>query len=92
MPDWLWQALIVNGLWEWILVPCVGIVLAILRKKNPSWAGTIIYGLGGSAFAAMILFALVGRPILSRQRPPTSRENVEANLKSWSDTFSLAGC
>jgi hypothetical protein len=88
MPDWnwLWQA----ATWDWVLVPLGGILLAYLRKKNPNWAGVLIYGLGGSAFIALIIFALMGRPMLSRPKPQTTTDNVEANIKTWADDLSLS--
>lgn len=87
MPDWnwLWQA----ATWDWVLVPLGGILLAYLRRKNPNWAGVFIYGLGGSAFIALIIFALMGRPILSKPKPQTTPDNVESNIKTWADDLSL---
>jgi hypothetical protein len=78
---WLWQA----AVWDWIFVPLGGFLLAYLRKKNPNWAGIVIYGLGGSAFIAMIVFAIVGRPVLSNPRP--TPENIEATARLWLDHF-----
>jgi len=78
-------------LFKWVLVPLGGIMLALLKRKKSDWVWTspILYGLAGSAFIAMIMFALMGRPMLSRQKPQTTPENIESNVKMWADNFSL---
>jgi hypothetical protein len=77
--SWLWQA----AAWDWVLVPLGGALLAYLKKKHPDWAGTLVYGLGGAAFIAIILFTAVGRPVFSKPLQKTTPENLEANIRIW---------
>jgi len=89
MPDWLWQAIIANWLWE-LLVLAAGGVFAWLRHRNVSWLSVLFYGFAGCTLMSVLVYTLLGRAIVSREQPHTTPENVETNIKAWADRFSLA--
>ena len=88
MPEWLVQAIIANWIWE-LLVIGTGIAIGWLRHKNVSWLPVLFYGFAGSVLMSVLIFTLLGRAILSRQQPEATPENVEKNIRAWSDAFQL---
>jgi hypothetical protein len=92
--SWLFQHLAAIAVWEWIVVPVVGIVIALVRKYRPAWASPIFYGLGAAVFT-LILFVgaqeLAALEAITKQTAPLiTTENVEQNIRTWSDNFGLS--
>lgn len=78
--DWLWHAIVANWIRE-LLVLATGVVFAYLRRKNVSWLPVLSVGFFGSVLMSVAIYAFLGRPLLSRQQPETTPENVEQNIK-----------
>jgi hypothetical protein len=72
-----------------LLILVGGAALAVLRKKNSPWAGVAAYFLIGCACMSVIVFTFVGHAILAKETPQTTAENIEPNIRAWSDQFSL---
>jgi hypothetical protein len=92
MPSWLSAALVWffgNLLWDFILAAVVAAVIAWLKKKKEAWAAPGLYALVSFVAVFVLAFTLVGHPLLSQQTPTTTPENIEANIKTWCDTFSM---
>lgn len=87
-PNWFWQNLLAQWVW-WLLTIAGGVVLAILKKRAPSWASPALYGLGGSALIAVVILALGNLSSLPQQERVTPA-NVEAHVRSWCDALGLA--
>lgn len=88
--DWLWQGLITNWL-STLLIIGAGAGLALLKTRRPQWVSPVLYGLLGSGSVAIILVAFYGlAAIPKKQRPQTTPENVEANLRVWLDAFGIS--
>ncbi|MGB8472686.1 MAG: DUF2299 family protein [Candidatus Acidiferrum sp.] len=79
LTNWLSDALVVGG----------GIVLAILKRRDSKWAGTIAYFLAACAFLSILGYTFTGRALLSVETPHTTPQNVELNIRSWADKFSF---
>lgn len=88
MPDWLWQAIVANWIWE-LLVVATGVLIGWLRHRNVSWLPVVFYGFAGSVLMSVLVFTFLERAILTRQQPETTPENVEKNVRVWSDAFQL---
>src|SRR5579863_1846234 len=86
--NWLWQGLVANAVYAVLLI-LGGIVLAVLKKTRPNWAGPALYGLSGCALVAVLIFTVTGHAVFSRQQPETTPQNVEQNLRAWADSFQL---
>jgi hypothetical protein len=78
--DWLWQGLFTNGVW-WLLFIAGAAMVAIIRRKWPIIASSVMYGLGALACLSVVYFTFTGRSVFSA--PPTSSSNIEAYLKKW---------
>jgi hypothetical protein len=73
-----------------IIVLGGGALLAILQATHSHWTGPVLYGFLGASAVAVLMYALTGRPILSRKQPETTIANVETNIRVWLDYFGLA--
>jgi hypothetical protein len=83
-----WQGLITNVV-STVLILGAGALLTILAATNSKWAKPTLYGLAGIALMAGIVFVFTGRAILSKKQPQTTIDNVETNIRAWSDYFGL---
>lgn len=83
-----WQGLAQNLL-SAVIVLGGGALIAILQATHSHWTGPVLYGCAGSASLAILIFALTGRPILSKKQPQTTVDNVETNVRAWLDYFGL---
>ncbi len=91
--DWkaIGQSLFSRALWEIIIIIGGGALIGVLKAKWPSYAPRAIYVVAGAACTAIILFTLTGRAILSNPLPPeTGPDNIEENVKLWSEDLGLA--
>src|SRR6267378_7141763 len=93
MPSWVSEFLFWlfgNLLWDFVLAIGVAAMIAWLKRKREAWAAPALYGVVGFVAVFVLAFTLVGRPLLSNRRPETTPENIEANIKTWGETFGLA--
>lgn len=89
MPDWVWQNLTSSLLWELLLLVGVGVLLERLKAKWPVIAMRVLYGLGGTTCAAVLLFTFTGHGLLAKRKPEITPENLEANVRKWADDLGL---
>jgi hypothetical protein len=90
--DWktIFQSLFSRALWEMILIAGGGAMFGLLKAKWPNYAPRVLYGVSGAACVAVLLFTLTGRAILSSPIPAQSTpDNIEANVKLWSENLGL---
>jgi hypothetical protein len=90
--DWLTgvlQGIFGSILYDLLLAGMVAALLAYLKAKKERLAGPALYGLVGFTMVMVIAIALTGHALLSKETPQTTLENVEANIKTWAETFSL---
>lgn len=90
--DWkaIFQSLFSRAIWEIVLIIGGGAVIGTIKAKWPNYAPRVLYGISGATCVAVLLFTLTGRAILSSPLPPDSTpENVEANVKLWSENLEL---
>lgn len=92
--DWTWFSGVLQGifgtfLYDLLLAGVAAALLAYLKAKKETWAGPTLYGLAGFTMVMVIAIAFIGRPLLSKTQPETNPENIEDNIKAWSDDFSL---
>ncbi len=92
MRDWmlgLIQGIFASLLAELLLALGVAALIAYLRAKRERWAGPALYGLAAFAMVFVIGFTITGRAPLSKPQPETTSENVESNIRAWSDDLGL---
>jgi hypothetical protein len=90
MPDWLWQFLASQALWEILLMIGVGALIARAKSKWPTIAPSILYGVAGATLVGVILFTLTGRGILTPPPQKITPENVEENIRTWVNEVGLS--
>jgi hypothetical protein len=91
--DWkaIFQSIFSRAVWELLLIIGGGAVIGIIKNKWPDYAPRVLYGAAGSACVAVLLFTLTGRAILSNPLPPeTTPDNIQDNVKLWSENLGLA--
>lgn len=91
--DWkaVFQSIFSRAVWEIILIVGGGAVIGVVKAKWPNYAPRVLYGAAGAACIAALLFTMTGRAILSSPPPPeTTPDNIEANVKVWSENFGIA--
>ena|ERR1700740_602724 len=74
---------------EDLFIAGVTALFGILKYRESRWAGVLLYAFVGLASSALIIFAFTGRAVFSFDTPQTTPENIEANVKTWADAFSL---
>ena len=62
-------------------------MLAILRKRESRWFKPLLAGLAGCALLSIIVLPFAVLPRLPKPAPDITPNNVEANIKTWIDTF-----
>jgi hypothetical protein len=86
--NWLWQGIVSN----WVAALAIvggGLLITYLKTKGSKWANGLLYGVGGATCIAVLLFALKGRAVFSKEKPEVTGENIEANMKVWADEYGL---
>ena len=83
--DWLWQALISNVVWELLGMIGLGVVLAFVKKKLPEHAAAIGYAIFGITCGAILIMTSTGHGIFVKTPSEVTAENVEENVRKWSD-------
>ena len=92
MGDFLYgalQAIFGSLVWDLVLASLVAAVITYLRKTQSTWATPLLYFVLSFMGVFVIAFTLTGKALLLRERPQTTPENVESNIKAWADKFSL---
>jgi len=89
--NWLVQGLLTNWVSELLILLATAIV-TYLRKKNSSWLSPVLYGLGGGALVAAILFfgisaARQGQAIVPDSVTP---DTIESDITQWANNSRLA--
>jgi hypothetical protein len=78
-----------NILWDLVLIGILGSGIAYLEKKKSEWAKPALYFVLTGCAILVIAYTLVGHALLSQEQPQTTAENIESNIKTWADKFSL---
>jgi hypothetical protein len=88
--DWggLWQG-VASNLVSAVLILGGGALLALLRLKYPNYADLGRYAFTGAATTAVVLFALLGKGIITRSPPEVTPENLEGYIRKWTDDAGL---
>jgi hypothetical protein len=90
--NWIYgllQGIFGSALYELLFAGAVAALLAYLRARRVDWAAPVLYGVCGFTAALVVAFAFTGHPLLSREQPQSTTENIEANVRTWSDAFSF---
>src|SRR5579859_886880 len=88
--NWLWQNLFSNVVWEILLVIGGATLLGYVKSKVPDHAPTIAYAVFGATCVAILLFTITGRGIISKRPPEVTAENIEENIKKWTENNGLS--
>jgi hypothetical protein len=87
---WLLQGLLANWL-SAVLIVLGGIVIGYLKKNSSPWFGPTIWGFAGCGLVAVALLCFWGITSIPKNRPPdVTPENIERNIRTWLDDFSLS--
>ncbi len=78
-----------HAVWT-VIALAVGTGVALLKVYWPNIASPVLYGLASVTCFAIISFTITGRAVFSKQRPQTTPENLETNIRVWLDNFGLA--
>lgn len=74
----------------WLALAGIGAaLLPYFQSHVAQTTTTALYILVAVTCVLLIQFALTGTPLLSRLRPETTPENVEANIRVWLDNFGM---
>jgi hypothetical protein len=74
----------------WVVLAGIGAaLLSYFRSHVAQTTTTALYILVAVSCVLLIQFALTGKALLSRLRPETTPENVEANIRVWLDNFRM---
>ena len=87
--EWLWQDLLAHAIYA-LLVLGGGAVVTWLRYKKPQIAFPLLYGMAAATCMAILIFAFTGRPMFSKRPPNITPDNLEDNLRKWSDDLGLS--
>lgn len=89
--DWksFGHGIVSNAAW-WGMLLISGFGMAYLKANWPSLAGPLLYGLLAAACIFVIHLAGTGRSLFSKRVAQTTVENLEANIRSWLDSFHLS--
>lgn len=93
MPEWvtsLLQTIFGSLLYDLLLAAGVAALLGWLKSKASQWANPVLYGIVAFTAVLIIGYVLTGRPVLSRQQPQVTSENIEANVKRWSENLGMS--
>jgi hypothetical protein len=93
MPEWvasLFQTIFGSLLYDLLLAAGVAALLGWLKSKASQWANPVLYGIVAFTAVLIIGYVLTGRPVLSKQQPQVTPENIEANVKTWSENLGMS--
>jgi hypothetical protein len=88
MDNWLLQGLVNNLVWA-LLIATFGIGMAILKKRDSKWVAPFLYGIVTVACLAVIGFTFTGRSLFSSPPLEITPENIESNLKTWTNNLAI---
>jgi hypothetical protein len=81
---------IIAGVISSLIIIGVGAVLDYLQHSHPSWFGVVLWGLVGCGLIAVILMPFILLKRLPKRAPEVTPENIEANIRTWFDSFRLS--
>lgn len=86
--DWssIWHGIVSNAIYGFVILGG-GLVLALLKKKGSAWFAPALYGLIGCGLVAVVVIAFVVLTRIPKPPPDITSENVEANIRTWLDSF-----
>jgi hypothetical protein len=82
------QGVLSNALYA-VLILGGGVVLVLIRTWWPDLAPKVLYGVVGVTCMAIVLYALTGHGLFSKQPPRITSDNVEEYVRKWADTLGL---
>src|SRR5438105_1505763 len=91
--EWLWQGLLSNWLSSLLaaaFILGVGAMMTYLKKKEWRLSTPLLYGLGASAFVAVILIALVVIIRMPKEPERITPDNVEIHARTWLEKFGFS--
>jgi hypothetical protein len=88
--DWhsVWEGVLAHGIYG-LLILGGGAALAVLKLRWPQYADVVRNAFVGMASIALILFALMGRGILSKRPPEITPESLQDSVRKWADDAGL---
>jgi hypothetical protein len=84
------QNIFANWIYDVLFLAGGGALLGYLKAKKLDFTPIVLYVMAGVTCVAIVLFTLTGRPLLSRPLQQSTPDNVEANIKAWSDDLGFA--
>jgi hypothetical protein len=90
--DWLngvIQGILGTLIYDLLLAAVVAGAIAWLRSKQSRWASPVLYGLGAFTAVLLIAYTFIGHGLLLKQKPETTSENIEDNVKAWTSALGL---
>lgn len=88
MDSWLWQGIVTSVL-ATLLWFGGATVLTWIKHKWPRYGDLALYWVACAACLAVLWFAITGYVPFSTRPPQITPENIEANLKAWSENLGL---
>ena len=91
--DWLWEHLAGIAVWEWIIVPLVGLAVGLARKYLSRYTGSLLYGL---IAALLTLFLIIGAQeivvlnSITKQTVRITPDQIEGAVRSWAGSMDLS--
>lgn len=85
--DFVWNVLsnVVAGL----LILGGGAMIGWLKFRGREIASPLLYGVVGAAALALAWTNFVGSPVFSKYHQKTNEDNIESQMKSWTDEFGI---
>lgn len=73
-----------------LLVSGGGILIAYLKRKQSEWASPVLYGVGGAAAIAVLIFAVKSFVAIPPKPTEITTNNISTAVSSWLDDFNLS--
>jgi hypothetical protein len=89
METWLWQGILTSVLAA-VLWLGGATALTWVKRKWPKYGDLALYWIAIAACMAVIWFAVSGHALFSWPQPQVTPENIEANVRHWSEDLGLA--
>ncbi len=89
MPEWTWQG-ILTSIVATVLWAVGATMLTWIKHKWPKYGDLALYWVASAACLAVIVFATTGYRPFAKPRLQVTPENIESNVKLWSEDLGLA--
>jgi hypothetical protein len=89
MQPWAWQG-IVTSIVAAVLFAVGATVLTWVRNKWPKYGSLALYWVATAACLSILSFALTGYVPFASHPPQVTADNIENNIKLWSENLGLA--